>query len=237
MTPHNEANKGDIAKTVLMPGDPNRAKYIADNFLEDVKLVNKVRGIFAYTGTYKGKEVTVMASGMGMPSIGIYSYELYKFYDVENIIRIGTCGALLKDMKVKDIVIATGACTDSNYGSNFGLNGNISAVPSFKLLKKADEIATKLGFQDRTKFGQILSSDIFYGDQPGLLDWAKIGVLAVEMEAYGLYLNAARAGKHGLTICSVSNNIVTSEELTAEERTKNVNDMILLALEIAADLD
>jgi purine-nucleoside phosphorylase len=140
-------------------------------------------------------------------------------------------------MKVKDIVIATGACTDSNYGSNFGLNGNISAVPSFKLLKKADEISTKLGFQDRTKFGQILSSDIFYGDQPGLLDWAKIGVLAVEMEAYGLYLNAARAGKHGLTICSVSNNIVTSEELTAEERTKNVNDMILLALEIAADLD
>ena len=236
-TPHINAPKDAFAKTVLMPGDPKRAKHIADTYLKNAVLVNDVRGVQGYTGEYKGKKVSVMASGMGIPSIGIYSYELYHAYNVENIIRIGTCGALLKDMKVKDIVIATGACTDSNYGSNFGLNGNISAVPSFKLLKKADEIATKLGFQDRTKFGQILSSDIFYGDQPGLLDWAKIGVLAVEMEAYGLYLNAARAGKHGLTICSVSNNIVTSEELTAEERTKNVNDMILLALEIAADLD
>ena len=236
-TPHINAPKDAFAKTVLMPGDPKRAKHIADTYLKNAVLVNDVRGVQGYTGEYKGKKVSVMASGMGIPSIGIYSYELYHAYNVENIIRIGTCGALLKDMKVKDIVIATGACTDSNYGSNFGLNGNISAVPSFKLLKKADEISTKLGFQDRTKFGQILSSDIFYGDQPGLLDWAKIGVLAVEMEAYGLYLNAARAGKHGLTICSVSNNIVTSEELTAEERTKNVNDMILLALEIAADLD
>ena len=236
-TPHINAPKDAFAKTVLMPGDPKRAKLIADTYLKNAVLVNDVRGVQGYTGEYKGKKVSVMASGMGIPSIGIYSYELFHAYNVENIIRIGTCGALLKDMKVKDIVIATGACTDSNYGSNFGLNGNISAVPSFKLLKKADEIAAKLGFQDRTKFGQILSSDIFYGDQPGLLDWAKIGVLAVEMEAYGLYLNAARAGKHGLTICSVSNNIVTSEELTAEERTKNVNDMILLALEIAADLD
>ena len=236
-TPHINAPKDAFAKTVLMPGDPKRAKHIADTYLKNAVLVNDVRGVQGYTGEYKGKKVSVMASGMGIPSIGIYSYELFHAYNVENIIRIGTCGALLKDMKVKDIVIATGACTDSNYGSNFGLNGNISAVPSFKLLKKADEIATKLGFQDRTKFGQILSSDIFYGDQPGLLDWAKIGVLAVEMEAYGLYLNAARAGKHGLTICSVSNNIVTNEELTAEERTKNVNDMILLALEIAADLD
>ena len=236
-TPHINAPKDAFAKTVLMPGDPKRAKHIADTYLKNAVLVNDVRGVQGYTGEYKGKKVSVMAHGMGIPSIGIYSYELFHAYNVENIIRIGTCGALLKDMKVKDIVIATGACTDSNYGSNFGLNGNISAVPSFKLLKKADEIATKLGFQDRTKFGQILSSDIFYGDQPGLLDWAKIGVLAVEMEAYGLYLNAARAGKHGLTICSVSNNIVTSEELTAEERTKNVNDMILLALEIAADLD
>ena len=236
-TPHINAPKDAFAKTVLMPGDPKRAKHIADTYLKNAVLVNDVRGVQGYTGEYKGKKVSVMAHGMGIPSIGIYSYELFHAYNVENIIRIGTCGALLKDMKVKDIVIATGACTDSNYGSNFGLNGNISAVPSFKLLKKADEISTKLGFQDRTKFGQILSSDIFYGDQPGLLDWAKIGVLAVEMEAYGLYLNAARAGKHGLTICSVSNNIVTSEELTAEERTKNVNDMILLALEIAADLD
>ena len=139
-------------------------------------------------------------------------------------------------MKVKDIVIATGACTDSNYGANFGLKGNISAVPSFKLLKKADEISTKLGFKDKTKFGQILSSDIFYSDQPRLLVWTKIGVLAVEMKAYGLYLNATRAGKHALTIFSVSNNIVTNEELTAEERTKNVNEMIFFGYEIAADL-
>ena len=236
-TPHINAPKDAFAKTVLMPGDPKRAKHIADTYLKNAVLVNDVRGVQGYTGEYKGKKVSVMAHGMGIPSIGIYSYELYHAYGVQNIIRLGTCGALNKDIKIKDLIVATGACTDSNYAANFGLNGIISAVPSFELLKKADEIATKLGFQDRTKFGQILSSDIFYGDQPGLLDWAKIGVLAVEMEAYGLYLNAARAGKHGLTICSVSNNIVTSEELTAEERTKNVNDMILLALEIAADLD
>jgi purine-nucleoside phosphorylase len=187
-TPHINAQKGAFAKTVLMPGDPHRAKLIAEKFLTNAVLVNDVRGIQGYTGEYKGKKVSVMASGMGIPSMGIYSYELFHAYDVENIIRIGTCGALKGEIKCKDMIVATGACTDSNYGANFGLKGN-SAVPSFKLLKKADEISTKLGFKDRTKFGQILSSDIFYSDQPGLLDWAKIGVLAVEMEAYGPYLN------------------------------------------------
>ena len=140
-------------------------------------------------------------------------------------------------MKVKDIVIATGACTDSNYGANFDLKGNISAVPSFKLLKKADEMVKKLGFQDKTRFGQLLTTDVFYKENGDSLDWTKMGVLCVEMEAYGLYLNAARAGKHAIAICSVSDNIVSKQELTAEERTKSVNDMILLALEMAADLD
>ena len=161
-TPHINAPKDTFAKTVLMPGDPKRAKLIADTYLKNSVLVNDVRVVQGYTGEYKGKKIWVMSSSMGTPSIGIYSYELYHAYNVENIIRIGIWGALLKDMKIKDIIIATGACTDLNYGANFGLKGNISAVPSFKLLKKADEISTKLGFKDRTKFGQILSSDIFY---------------------------------------------------------------------------
>ena len=236
-TPHINAPKDGFAKTVLMPGDPKRAKHIADTYLKNAVLVNDVRGVQGYTGEYKGKKVSVMASGMGIPSIAIYSYELFHAYNVENIIRIGTTGALSKDIKVRDLIIATGACTDSNYGANFGLKGIISAVPSFKLLKKADELVQTLGFQDKAKFGQLLTSDLFYGDCPDTLDWAKMGVLGVEMEAYGLYLNAARSGKHALAICSVSNNIVTQEELTAEERTKTVNDMIVLALEIAASLD
>ena len=236
-TPHINAPKDGFAKTVLMPGDPKRAKHIADTYLKNAVLVNDVRGVQGYTGEYKGKKVSVMASGMGIPSIGIYSYELFHAYDVDNIIRIGTTGSLTKDIKVRDLIIATGACTDSNYAANFGLKGVISGVPSFKLLKKADELVQTLGFKDKAKFGQVLSSDLFYGDCPDTLDWAKMGVLGVEMEAYGLYLNAARAGKHALTICSVSNNIVTQEELTAEERTKTVNDMIVLALEIAVNLD
>ena len=236
-TPHINAPKDGFAKTVLMPGDPKRAKHIADTYLKNAVLVNDVRGVQGYTGEYKGKKVSVMASGMGIPSIGIYSYELFHAYYVDNIIRIGTTGSLSKDIKVRDLIIATGACTDSNYAANFGLKGVISGVPSFKLLKKADELVQTLGFKDKAKFGQVLSSDLFYGDCPDTLDWAKMGVLGVEMEAYGLYLNAARAGKHALTICSVSNNIVTQEELTAEERTKTVNDMIVLALEIAVNLD
>jgi purine-nucleoside phosphorylase len=236
-TAHINAQKDAFAKTVLMPGDPKRSKHIAEKYLKNAVLVNDVRGVQGYTGEYKGKKVSVMASGMGMPSIGIYSYELYHAYNVQNIIRIGTCGSLLKDIPVKNIVVATGACTDSNYGASFGLKGIISAIPSFELLKKADEISKKLGIQDKTRFGQVISSDLFYSDCPDTLEWTKMGVLAVEMEAYALYLNAARAGKNALCICSVSNNIVTNQELTAEDRTEKLDDMILLALEMAASLD
>ena len=236
-TPHINAPKDAFAKTVLMPGDPFRAKRIAEKYLKNAVLVNDVRGVQGYTGEYKGKKVSVMASGMGIPSIGIYSYELYHAYNVENIIRIGTCGALQKEVKVKDLVVATGACTDSNYAESFGLKGVISAVPSFKLLKKADEMVNKLGLQDKTRFGQIFTTDVFYRDTNDTLQWTKMGVIGVEMEAYGLYLNAARAGKNALAICSISDNMVTKQELTAEERTKSVDEMITLALEIAVELD
>ena len=236
-TPHINAPKDAFAKTVLMPGDPFRAKRIAEKYLKNAVLVNDVRGVQGYTGEYKGKKVSVMASGMGIPSIGIYSYELYHAYNVENIIRIGTCGALQKEVKVKDLVVATGACTDSNYAESFGLKGVISAVPSFKLLKKADEIVNKLGLQDKTRFGQLFTTDVFYRDTNDTLQWTKMGVIGVEMEAYGLYLNAARAGKNALAICSISDNMVTKQELTAEERTKSVDEMITLALEIAVELD
>ena len=236
-TPHINAPKYAFAKTVLMPGDPFRAKRIAEKYLKNAVLVNDVRGVQGYTGEYKGKKVSVMASGMGIPSIGIYSYELYHAYNVENIIRIGTCGALQKEVKVKDLVVATGACTDSNYAESFGLKGVISAVPSFKLLKKADEMVNKLGFQDKTRFGQLFTTDVFYRDTNDTLKWTKMGVIGVEMEAYGLYLNAARAGKNALAICSISDNMVTKQELTAEERTKSVDEMITLALEIAVELD
>ena len=236
-TPHINAPKDAFAKTVLMPGDPFRAKRIAEKYLKNAVLVNDVRGVQGYTGEYKGKKISVMASGMGIPSIGIYSYELYHAYNVENIIRIGTCGALQKEVKVKDLVVATGACTDSNYAESFGLKGVISAVPSFKLLKKADEMVNKLGLQDKTRFGQLFTTDVFYRDTNDTLQWTKMGVIGVEMEAYGLYLNAARAGKNALAICSISDNMVTKQELTAEERTKSVDEMITLALEIAVELD
>ena len=231
-TPHINAPKDGFAKTVLMPGDPKRAKYIADTYLKNAVLVNDIRGVQGYTGEYKGKKVSVMASGMGIPSIGIYSYELYHAYNVDNIIRVGTCGALLKDIHVKDIIVGTGACTDSNFAANFRLDGVISAVASFELLKRTDEIAKKLNFENKVRFGQLLSTDVFYKDKPDTLEWAKLGVLGVEMEAYALYLNAARAGKKALSICAVSDNIISHEELTAEERSKSVNDMIELSLEV-----
>ena len=236
-TPHINAPKDGFAKTVLMPGDPKRAKHIVDTYLKNAVLVNDVRGVQGYTGEYKGKKVSVMASGMGIPSIGIYSYELYHAYNVDNIIRVGTCGSLLKDIHVKDIVVGTGACTDSNYAANFRLNGTISAVASFELLKKTDEMTKKLQLEKKVKFGQLLSTDVFYKDAPDALDWAKMGVIGIEMEAYGLYLNAARAGKKALSICAVSDNVVSHEELTAEERAKSVNDMIELALEVAISLE
>jgi purine-nucleoside phosphorylase len=236
-TPHINAPKDGFAKTVLMPGDPKRAKHIAETYLKNAVLVNDVRGVQGYTGEYKGKKVSVMASGMGIPSIGIYSYELYHAYGVENIIRVGTAGGMLPDIKIRDIIIATGACTDSNYSCHYGLKGTVSAVASFELLKKADEAVKALNFQDKARFGQLFSTDIFYKDQPDTLDWAKMGCLAVEMECYGLYLNAARAGKRALSICSISDNLISKEELTAEERAKTVNDMLVLALETAISLD
>ena len=220
-----------------MPGDPKRAKYIVDTYLKNAVLVNDIRGVQGYTGEYKGKKVSVMASGMGIPSIGIYSYELFHAYNVDNIIRVGTCGSLVKDIHVKDIIVGTGACTDSNFAANFRLNGVISAVASFELLKRTDEIAKKLNFENKVRFGQLLSTDVFYKEKPDTLDWAKLGVLGVEMEAYALYLNAARAGKKALSICAVSDNVVSHEELNAEERSKSVNDMIELSLEVAISFE
>lgn len=214
-----------------MPGDPLRAKFIAETFLEDAVLVNNVRGVQGYTGTYKGKRVTVMASGMGMPSIGIYSYELFNFYGVENIIRIGSAGAIQKDINLRDIVIGVGACTNSNYGSQFGLPGTFAPIASYKLVKKADEAAKKLGLN--LHFGNVLSSDTFYDDSNSTMDWAKMGVMAVEMEAAALYMNAARAGKNALCICTISDSIVTGEALPAEERQVSFREMMELALEIA----
>ena len=220
-----------------MPGDPKRAKYIVDTYLKNAVLVNDIRGVQGYTVEYEGKKVSVMASGMGIPSIGIYSYELFHAYNVDNIIRVGTCGSLVKDIHVKDIIVGTGACTDSNFAANFRLNGVISAVASFELLKRTDEIAKKLNFENKVRFGQLLSTDVFYKEKPDTLDWAKLGVLGVEMEAYALYLNAARAGKKALSICAVSDNVVSHEELNAEERSKSVNDMIELSLEVAISFE
>ena len=236
-TPHINAAKDAFAKTVLMPGDPKRAKYVVDHFLKNAVLVNDVRGIQGYTGEYKGKKISVMASGMGIPSIGIYSYELYHAYNVDTIIRIGTSGALIKDIKLQDIIVGLGACTDSNYGASFKLNGTISAIPNFDLLKKCDEKVKELKLEDKVKFGQFLSTDVFYGEGPETLEWTKMGVIAVEMEAYALYLNAARAGKKALCICAVSDNLVSHAILSAEDREKSVNDMILLALETAISIE
>ena len=231
-TPHIAAAKEDIAKTVIMPGDPLRAKFIAENFLENAKLINNIRNICGYTGFYKGKRVSVMASGMGMPSMGIYSYELFNFYDVENIIRTGTCGGFDKDLHVKDIVIAAGACTNSNYTYQYRLNGTFCPIADFVLLRKAVDKCEKLGLN--FKVGNVLSSDTYYSDAHDDLRWAKMGVLGVEMEAAALYCNAARAGKHALCICTISNSFVhEQEEATAEERQKDFVNMIKVALEIA----
>ena len=230
-TPHIEAKAGDFAETVLMPGDPLRAKFIAETFLENPVLVNGVRGINGYTGTYKGKKVSVMASGMGMPSIGIYSFELFNFYDVKNIIRVGTAGVIRPDLKVRDIVIGQGACTNSNFASQFDLPGTFAPICSYELLKKAVDAAENMGIHPVV--GNLYSSDMFYDDSQGLSKWKKMGVLAVEMEAAALYMNAARAGKNALAICTISDNPFTGEATTSEERQKNFTSMMKIALEIA----
>ena len=232
-TPHIEAAKDDFGKTVLMPGDPLRAQLIANTFLEDAKLVNNIRGIQGYTGYYKGKKVSVMASGMGMPSMGIYSYELFNFFGVESIIRIGSAGAIADDLKLRDIVVGVGACTNSNYGSQFDLPGNFAAIASYSLVKKADKIAEEKNWTNLS-FGNLLSSDTFYDDSLSLSKWVKMNnVLAVEMEAYALYLNAARANKKALAICTISDRPFTGEGCTALERQESFKQMMELALEIA----
>ena len=230
-TPHINAKPGDFGKTVLMPGDPLRSKFIAENFLEDPVLVNGVRGINGYTGMYNGKIVSVMASGMGIPSIGIYSYELFNFYNVENIIRIGSAGAISDEVNLRDIVIGQGACTNSNYASQFNLPGTYAPIASYKLLKQAVDFAQDAGVN--YKVGNLFSSDTFYDDAASLSDWRKMGVLAVEMESAALYMNAARAGKNALCICTISDCPFTGESCTAEERQNTFTDMMEIALKIA----
>ena len=234
-TPHNSAAKGEIAKTVLMPGDPLRAQFIAETFLTDAKLVNNVRGIHGYTGTYQGVPVSVMASGMGMPSMGIYSHELFAFYDVENIIRIGSAGAMTAKLKLRDVVAAQGACTNSNYLAQFGMPGVFAPIADFTLLETAVAIAREKGV--RMPVGNVLSSDNFYNDgSDGPDQWKKMGVLAVEMEAAGLYMNAARAGKRALGLFTISDHIYRAEELTSEQRQNSFVQMITIALDTAVKM-
>ncbi|MBQ9994102.1 MAG: purine-nucleoside phosphorylase, partial [Clostridia bacterium] len=218
-TPHINATPDDFAKTVLMPGDPLRAKFIAENFLTDAKLVNNVRGIQGYTGMYEGTRVSVMASGMGMPSIGIYSYELYNFFGVENIMRIGSAGSISRDIHVRDIVIGMGSCTNSNYAAQYNLPGTFAPICSYKMLRECVSEAEKLGVTYHV--GNLLSSDTFYADEADLADteksshlWGKMGVMAIEMESAALYMNAARCGKNALAICTISDHIITGEATT-----------------------
>lgn len=231
-TPHIVAKEGDFAKTVLMPGDPLRAKFIAETFLTDAVLVNNVRGVNGYTGYYNGKRVSVMASGMGIPSMGIYSYELFNFYDIDNIIRIGTAGSIHPDLKIRNVVLAMGACTDSNYGAQYELPGTFAPIASFELLRKAVKVIEEMG-NIGYKVGNVVSSDVFYSDRQTTAAWQKMGALAIEMESAALYMNAARAGKNALTICTISDSLVTGEVTTAEERQTSFDDMMKIALEIA----
>lgn len=230
-TPHNAAQMGDFAKTVLMPGDPLRAKFIADTFLEDAKLVNNVRGIQGYTGTYKGTPVSVMASGMGMPSMGIYSHELFSQYGVENIIRIGSAGAISEKLKLRDVIAGQASCTDSNFAHQYGLPGQFAPIADFTLLETAVAAARGLGVE--MPVGSLLSSDVFYDASDSTMKWAEMGVLAVEMESAALYMTAARLGKRALAICSISDSIVTGEALDAKARQTTFTSMMRIALETA----
>ncbi len=230
-TAHIKASPSDFAKTVLMPGDPLRSKFVAETFLENPKLVNNVRGVQGYTGTYKGVPITVMASGMGMPSIGIYSYELYNFFGVENIIRIGSIGAIADQVKLRDVIIGMGACTNSCYQDQYNLNGKYAPIANFELLSHAVEAAKEIGVNYHV--GNILSSDIFYHADPAFNDaWAKMGVLGIEMEAAALYMNAAVAGKRALAICTVSDHIMRGEALDADARQTSFTDMMNIALNV-----
>lgn len=230
-TPHIRAKKGDFAKTVLMPGDPLRAKFIAETYLTDMKLVTDVRNMLGYTGTWKGKEVSVMGSGMGMPSIGIYSHELFNFYEVDSIIRIGSAGSLSADCHVRDIVLAESAATNSAWQAQYGVRGIFSPCASFRLLRKAAETAEEKGLS--YEVGTILSSDTFYDDDEKAMEpWIRLGVLCVEMEAAALYMEAARAKKEALAILTISDEILTGTELSSEERQTGFRNMMELALEL-----
>ncbi len=231
-TPHNAAVAGNIAQTVLMPGDPLRAQFIAENYLENPRCFNTVRNMFGYTGTYQGRPVSVMGSGMGMPSIGIYSYELYHFYGVENIIRIGSAGGLSDQVHLRDVVIGMGACTDSNYASQFKMPGTFAPIADYGLLRRAVEAAEAQG--TRVVVGNILSTDAFYNADPHYNDiWKKMGVTCVEMEAAALYLNAAYAGKKALCILTISDHLYTGEALSAQERQTTFREMMEIALSLA----
>ena len=231
-TPHNSAVRGDIAETILLPGDPLRAKFIAENFLEDPVQFNTVRNMFGYTGTYKGKKISVMGTGMGVPSIGIYSYELIHFYGVKNLIRVGSCGALQGNLKLYDVIIGMGASTNSSYAHQYGLPGTYSATASWDLMYKAVRVAEEKGIP--VHVGNILTSDTFYSaDTDSIAKWQSMNILAVEMESFALYCNAAYAGVNALTILTVSDSIVNKEETTPEEREKSFTRMMEIALELA----
>ena len=229
-TPHIGAQMGEIADRVIMAGDPLRAKFMAENFLENPVQYNNVRGMLGFTGTYKGHRVSIMGHGMGIPSIGIYSYELFNFYDVDTIVRVGSAGAYHKDLHIGDIVIALGACTNSNYASQYNLPGTFAPIADFGLARKAVEKAEEFGY--RYMVGNIYSSDVFYEDTPSAEQWARMGVLAVEMEAPALYMNAARSGNKALVICTVSDHILTGESTTAEERQNNFTHMMDVAFSL-----
>ena len=234
-TPHISAQKGEFAKTVLMPGDPLRAKCSAETFLEKARLVNNVRGIGGYTGFYQGKEVSVMASGMGMPSMGIYSYELFHFYEVDHIIRIGTAGAIRADLKLRDVVAGMGACTNSSFAKQYQLPGDYAPIASYRMLQTAVDTAKQQGID--LIVGNLYSSDTFYDErEDSLLRWQKMGVLAVEMEAAALYMNAALSGKEALAICTISDCPLTGESSTSEERQSSFTQMMEIALQTAVRL-
>lgn len=233
-TPHLQGNKGDYAPVVLMPGDPLRAKFIAENYLENVKCVNEIRGMLGYTGTYQGVPVSVQGSGMGQPSIGIYSYELFNFFGVQSIIRIGTAGGIAEEVQLRDVILAQGACTNSDYAAQYRLPGTYAPIASFRLLKTAADTAEALGIPVRV--GNLLSSDLFYDDANSLAEWQKMHVLGVEMESAALYMNAVRAGKEALCICTVSDCPLREEFTTAEERQTGFTKMMELALETVKQL-
>ncbi len=230
MTPHISAQKGDIADIVIMAGDPLRAQFMADHYLDNPVQFNTIRNMLGFTGTHNGRRVSVMGHGMGIPSIGIYSYELYHFYDVQTIIRVGSAGALQKDLQLGDLVIAQAACTNSNYVVQFELPGTYAPIADFRLLRAAADACDRLGY--RYKVGNVFSSDIFYNENAHNDKWTNMGVLAVEMEAPALYMNAARAGRKALTICTISDHVITGEQTTPEQRQTSFTKMMDVAFSL-----